>query len=86
MGNNVALIKLLNKFGTAILEDKDRGGNGSGLELTDQTRAAHEIENLKQNTEFQKILNDARAPGHKEAVQRWTNLFAAAHPGKEAGE
>lgn len=83
MGNNVQLIKALHKIGTAVLEDKDRGHGGGNLELTDQTRAIHEIDRLKTDEAFQKALNDARHPGHNAAVQRWTSLFAAAHPGKQ---
>lgn len=86
MGNNIPLIKMLHKFGMAILEDKDRGGPGAGLELTDQTRAEQEIANLKQNADFQKVLGDARSPGHKEAVARWTNLFAVAYPSKQGDD
>ncbi len=83
MGNNVQLIKALHKIGTAVLEDKDRAHGGGDLELTDQTRAIQEIDRLKTDAEFQKALGDARHVGHKVAVQRWSNLFAAAHPGKE---
>jgi hypothetical protein len=83
MGNNVQLVKLLHKVGSAVLEDKDRGGSGGGLDLNDQTRAIHEINQLKTDADFQKALNDARHAGHRGAVDRWTKLFAVAYPGKQ---
>lgn len=85
MGNNTKLITLLHKIGVSVMEDRQRGGKGGNnpLNLNDQARATQEIETLKTDVEFQKALNDARSPAHKGAVQRWTSLFAVAHPGKE---
>ena len=83
MGNNAQLIRVLNKVGMAMMEDVSRGGGAGGdLNLTDQSRAVAEIDRLKGESEFQKALHDVRNPGHNAAVQRWTNLFAAAYPGK----
>ena len=83
MGNNAQLIRVLNKVGMAMMEDVSRGGGAGGdLNLTDQSRAVAEIDRLKGDAEFQKSLHDVRNPGHNAAVQRWTNLFAAAYPGK----
>jgi len=83
IGNNPKLIKLFANIGSSILEDTGNRGSGNNqLPLNDQTRASTEIANLMVDAEFQKALGDAQHPGHQAAVNRWTNLFAAAHPGK----
>lgn len=83
MGNNAQLIRLLHKVGTSMLEDTGRRG-GDPLPLNDSTRAMNEIELLKTDVEFQKALGDPTHVGHTAAVNRWTNLFRAAHAGAVA--
>lgn len=82
MGNNTALIKMLYKIGTGMLDDHQRQG-GQSLDLNDTARAQREIEELKVNKEFQDALSSRSNPGHQAAVDRWTNLFKIAFPGKQ---
>lgn len=81
LGNNAQLVKLFAKIGESILEDRGNRGSGNDLPVNDQTKAAQEIALLTTDHEFQKILGNASAPGHREAATRWANLFAAAYPG-----
>lgn len=83
LGNNAQLVKLFAKIGESILEDRGNRGTGNTLPVNDQTKAAQEIAMLTTDPEFQKILGNASAPGHREAATRWANLFAAAYPGKQ---
>lgn len=84
MGSNVQLIKLLNVVGKAMLEDTSRGGEGgAGLQIGDKGRALQEIATLKQDQAFLAVLGNAQAPGHREAVARWSNLHSIAFPGKQ---
>ena len=83
-GNDPRLIKTLARLGASIIEDKSRGGNaGDGLMITDATRAAAEVNRLKQDSEFQKALTQKSHPGHKAAVQQWLNVHKVASPGKQ---
>lgn len=79
LGNNIGLIKMLHKIGLGMLEDKSRGSGG--LQVTGSTQAAQEIETLKTDAGFMKILGDPVAVGHKQAVDRWLDLHRRAHPG-----
>jgi len=83
LGNNVPLIRLFHKIGLTVQEDVQRQGGGTGLELTDQTRALQEIESLKTDKLFQEAYGNASNPGHKGAVERWLRLHQVAHPGKQ---
>jgi hypothetical protein len=82
-GNNPEFIASLHAIGSAILDDRARGQGGGDLDIMDSTRATREIETLKMDAGFQKILNDPKDPGHKAAVERWMSLFSKAHPGKQ---
>ena len=82
MGNNANLARLLHTIGLNFQEDRRRGGGAGDLPMGDAARATSEIDQLKLDTEFQKALGDARHVGHRAAVDRWTNLHAAAYPGK----
>ena len=80
-GNDPRLIKTLARMGAAMMEDKSRGGSAAdGLQITDATRATNEIDRLKLDKDFQGALRDKSHPGHKAAVQQWTNLFKVATP------
>jgi hypothetical protein len=84
LGNNPELVKMMHKIGRSLLEDTTRGGTAGGdLHLSDGTRAASEIENLKLDATFLAALTDAQNPGHRAAVDRWTNLHKVAHPGTQ---
>lgn len=85
LGNNAQLVKLFAKIGEAMLEDHGQRGGGRELPVNDQTRASQEIAALTQDAEFQKVLGNAALPGHREAADRWRNLFAVAYPGKQEG-
>lgn len=87
LGNNVQLVKMLQKIGASILEDTGRRGGDAGgsLPLNNQARATQEIDALKVDKEFQTALGDPRNPGHRAAVERWTGLFMVAHPGQQSG-
>lgn len=81
--NDPSFIQMLHKIGTGMLEDKGRGGSGSGLQVLDSTAALNEINTLKMDKDFQAAMNDARNPGHKAAVERWTALHAKAYEGQK---
>ena len=84
-GNDPRLIKALHKIGTAMLEDKSRGGAAAdGLQITDQTRAVQEINRLKLDTSFQEAMRKKDHPGHAAAVQQWLNLHKVADTSKIA--
>jgi len=83
LGNNAQLVRLLSSIGSSILEDTSRRGpGGSGLPITDSTRAQNEIQVLSADQDFQKTLGNNQAPGHAQALERWRSLFAIAYPGK----
>lgn len=85
LGNNVEFVKFLHTLGQGMLEDTTRGGElGSGMQITDATRALQEIDRLKMDPEFIKAMNDAQNVGHQSAVNRWVNLHSVAYPGKSA--
>lgn len=84
LGNHPQLVRLLAKIGESIMEDTSRRGTDDGtLPINDQTRAMQEIDRLKTDPEFQKMIGDARAVGHKDAINRWTALFKMAYPGAQ---
>lgn len=75
LGNNVALIKLLHKFGTMTAEDVSKGG-GTAAFLTGAEAAKNEINTLQRDDAFMKALNNSGHPGHKAAVEKWHSLFS----------
>lgn len=81
LGNNVPLIKALNKAGRMMSEDgAAKTGSTDALGLTDTTSAAMEISRLKADKEFQAILFDNRHPGKPAALARWQELHKRANP------
>lgn len=82
MGNNSALIKVLSKIGGMMLEDKSMGKDAT-FGVKDSTRASAEIDTLKTDKEFMDAFMTQNHPGHKAAVDRWSQLHAVAYPGKE---
>ena len=78
LGNDPAFIKLFIKMGEAMMDDKALG-DGSGLLINDSTTAIAEIESLKGDKEFQAALGSRMAPGHKQALDKWTRLHEAGY-------
>lgn len=80
MGNEPAMIRLFSKIGQAVMDDPNANTPGglSGF-LGGREGALAEINNLKLDKEFQSALMNRRAPGHSEAVERWTRLHGQAY-------
>jgi hypothetical protein len=81
LGNDPRMVKFLAKVGQSMMDDSARG-QGNGLIVTNQTQAQGEINALKQDKDFLAVLTNKSAPGHQEAVDRWTRLHAIANPSK----
>lgn len=73
--NNPAMVKFLVKLGKTLGEDKALGSGGG--ELGGAGAALIELNALKTDTEFQKVLLNRKAPGHAQAVEKWTALHVA---------
>ena len=73
IGNNPGLIRMLHKFGETLGEDKilsKKFAAESGTPAAAQAR----IMELHKDEAFQKALNDNTDPGHKNAVELWTQV------------
>ena len=81
MANNIELIKALVNVGDLIIEDDVRGGT-STIHLDSDANAMSEIKVLKGDNDFTEKLNNKRALGHKEAVERWQHLHSVAFANK----
>lgn len=69
------LLKLFHKIGELMGEDQLKGAmEGSGGFGTSAQAAKAEIANLKMNKDFMAIYTNAKAQGHKEAVEKMTAL------------
>jgi hypothetical protein len=79
LDNNFEFLMMI---GEMMEEDSARGGGHGGGFAPTAAAAASEIERLSYDKDFQAALDNRNAPGHKEAVARWTHLFGVAHPGK----
>lgn len=86
LANDPAVIKWMAELGKKLLDDEAIGGEAGGRFSGSSEAAAQEIERLKMDNEFQATINDRRAPGHKEAVERWTALHKQAYPSKSEQE
>ena len=84
LGSDPMIIKMFSQIGEKILDDSATGG-GDHEFVGNSAAALAEISSLKQDQQFQKVLLDSQAPGHREAVERWGNLFSTAYPGVEEG-
>lgn len=73
LGNNVGLVKLLYKFGTTLAEDKSLN-NKFPIPVNTPAAAQQRILELRSDVTFQKALNDQTDPGHKQAVELWTQV------------
>jgi hypothetical protein len=80
-GNNPAFIKMLANLGEKMLtEDSAFKGNMQSNSFTSPVAAQGEIQQLKGDPVFIKQLQNASDPGHKTALNRWTNLHSQAFP------
>lgn len=73
LGNSPGLIKLLHKFGESLSEDKVLSAKYSAPAGTPAAAQARIVE-LSKDDAFQKALNDNVDPGHKAAVELWTQV------------
>ena len=71
------MMDTLARIGAGLREDTIAGGAGSGATAE---AARGDLANLMADGEFNKALHDKSHPGHREAVDRWTRLNAAANP------
>lgn len=81
LGNNPAMVKLFFNIGKAMLEDTSL--TGGGLDVNSAARANQRISELKVDAVFQKSLNTANDPGHKDAVALWLKVHEDAAEGKK---
>jgi hypothetical protein len=82
-GNDPQFIRMFAKLGEMFANDRLKTGEGfriaqAGFKAPSDALA--EINTLKADTAFTKVLLDASAMGHREAKDRWANLMKAAYP------
>ena len=73
LGNNLGLVKMLHKFGTTLSEDKTLNQKFS-VQTGSPAAAQARLAELRSDAAFQKALNDNVDPGHKQAVELWTQV------------
>lgn len=73
LGNNPAMVKMLAKLGSTMLEDK-ADGPGQNLNISEQTRAKQSIAALRLEQPFMDKWTNKNAVGHKEAVAKMDSL------------
>ena len=79
-GNNPAFIKLLAVVGEKLMDDTAFKGDLQSNSWSSPIAAQAEIDQLKMDGEFQKMLTNKSHPGHKAAMERWTRTFSNAYP------
>lgn len=79
LGNDITFIEMLAAVGELMIEDKIPSPGGKPA-LAPVDVARRQIQDLKMDQAFTKVLLDQQAPGHKEAVQRWEELHRVAFP------
>ena len=79
-GNDVDFIKFMHNVGVQLLDDDAIGGDSGGQFSSSPMAAQQEISKMTSDVDFQKALNSASAPGHKEAVERWLSAHRKAFP------
>lgn len=77
---SAAIVELLASIGKKSAEGTLIGGSGGGdpndpAGMT-KDQATEKIKQLSSDAEFQKAYNDAKHPGHKDAVERMNKLYA----------
>jgi hypothetical protein len=83
LGNDPAFIKMMAKAATPFVEDNGRA-DGSSIQLPGAAKSQAEINNLRMDKDFMKTLTDRNQPGHKQALEKWNNLFRLANPDQRA--
>ena len=78
------LVKLFARLGEALGEDRLAGTHGDGAVGALDAKA--EIDRLSLDTDFTAALRDRRAPGHRQALERWRGLHRQAYPGTWTAE
>ena len=79
LGDHPAIVKAFAEVGRNLAEDTI-GGSAKGDFGKTPEQAESEIKSLRQDTEFWKKYTDKRQPGHKEAVEKMTELYKDAYP------
>lgn len=70
-----AFIKAMQKVGKVFQEDVAHNGSGSGgFSANTKDGAQLELNRLKSDPEFIKVLDNRSHPGHTAAVEKWTKL------------
>jgi hypothetical protein len=80
LGNSPELIKLFSNIGLSISESTAVDGESRGYSQVSPQQASAEIDTLRQDSEFIKLISNKNGTGHREAVKRWQNLHALAYP------
>ena len=81
LGNNPKLVALFAKLGAQLSEDGiiGRGGEGAPGALS-PAEAQLQINGLRGDSAFMKDYMNARAPGHKAALEKMQGLYTFAYP------
>ncbi|HYD35962.1 MAG TPA: hypothetical protein VD999_07930 [Vitreimonas sp.] len=83
LGSHPTFVKIMAKVGKLLQEDKafSEGANNAGF-TPDANTAKAEIARLNTDSEFMTAYMTKDHAGHKAAVERMTNLYKIASPGK----
>ena len=79
LGNHPAIVKAFAEIGRNLAEDTVGGSSKGDFGKTPE-QAQSEIKQLRQDTEFWTKYTDRGQPGHKEAVEKMSNLYRDAYP------
>lgn len=80
LGNDPRVIKVFAKLGKQLSEDGLVGKSSGAGAVASPAEAQQQINALKADKAFTQVYLDKRAPGHAEAVERMTRLYAQAYP------
>jgi hypothetical protein len=80
LGNSPELIKLFSNIGLSISESTAHDGESRGYNPVSSQQAMAEIDTLRQDSDFIRLISNKNGTGHREAVKRWQNLHALAYP------
>jgi len=83
LANDPNVVKMLSKIGEGLREDTVGGSSPQFGKTPDQ--AKQEIQSLKADKSFMENYLSARAPGHKDAVDKMNRLYADAYPEQNTG-
>lgn len=74
------LLRMMNKIGLGLTEDKRVGGEGSGGNALTPERAKYEIGQLRLDSKFMEAYMDRNHPGHDVAIKKMQTLQEYAAP------